>query len=143
MATDGGDTVVTTQPVAVQLAFKGLHARVEASTFALDGARAPAPGVGVTQPKGKHSTGTQVGGGQHLDWQVFDADGKRGTLDDQIDGTWLVGGLGFPGVIKLAEDGRLVWSKRLKLPRVLPGEVDDAEDDARSTLVAQAKNTNI
>ena len=54
-----------------------------------------------------------------------------------------MGGLGFPGVIKLAEDGRLVWSKRLKLQRVLPGEVDDAEDAARSTLVAQAKNTNL
>lgn len=45
--------------------------------------------------------------------------------------------------MKVAEDGRLVWSKGFKLPRTLPGEVDDAEDAARSTLVAQAKNTNI
>lgn len=60
-----------------------------------------------------------------------------------VDGTWLVGGRGFPGVMKLAEDGRLVWSKSFKLPRTLPGEVDDTEDAARSTLVAQALNTNI
>lgn len=60
-----------------------------------------------------------------------------------VDGTWLVGGLGFPGVMKLAEDGRLVWSKSFKLPRTIPGEVDDTEDAARSTLVAQALNTNI
>jgi hypothetical protein len=98
VTTDAGDTVVSTQPVAVQLAFKTLHARVEASTFALDGARA----AGGTRSLGKHSTGTQIGGGQHIDWQVFDSDGKRDTKDDQLYVTGdVTGSLGFSVYIDL------------------------------------------
>jgi hypothetical protein len=60
-----------------------------------------------------------------------------------VDGSWLVGGLGVPGIIKMSEDGRVLWSKAFKLPRIVPGELDDAASEARSALVAQAKNTNI
>lgn len=96
--TDGGDTVVMTQPAAIQLAFKSLHAKVGARTAALDGTNA----AGGTVPKTKHSTGAQVGGGQHLDWQVFDSDGKRETKDDQLYVTGDVAGtLGFSVYIDL------------------------------------------
>ncbi len=90
----GGDTILDTQPVAVQLAFKHLHATGETPLTALNGT----PGVA---PKSEYSKGFSVGGGQEIDWQVFDKDGKRDTKDDQL---YVTGGVSGTLTIKASID---------------------------------------
>lgn len=91
---EGGDTVLETQPVAIQLAFRHLHATGETPVTALDGT----PGV---SPKKEYSKGFSVGGGQEIDWQVFDKDGKRDTKDDQL---YVTGGVSGSVTIKASID---------------------------------------
>jgi hypothetical protein len=94
---EGGDLIFDTQPVAIQLAFKHLHARGKTSATQLDGLPAA-----TTQHE--HSGGFTVGGGQDIDWQVFDQDGDRATKDDQL---YVTGGVN--GTVTVTASLDLDW----------------------------------
>ena len=82
---DDGDIVIDTVPAPVQAAFLSLHAKIPANATMLDGSSAGLQSTGIgTTSSALFSTSKSVGGGQAIDWQVFDQDGNRETKDDQL-----------------------------------------------------------
>lgn len=77
IAQAGGETVIATKPVPIQLAFKKLHGRIAGAAAGLDGA----PVLGA---KSLHSESTIVGGVRSTKWQPFNEDHDEVTKDDQF-----------------------------------------------------------
>lgn len=77
--TEAGGLTVVTQPVAVQLAFRSLHARARTAPIAL--VKNDAGGV---TPQDRYSKAEKYGSSTKLDWRVYDQDGNRDTKDDQL-----------------------------------------------------------
>lgn len=83
---EGGNTVLMTKPVPIQLAFKSLHIRAVSQATMLDGASpaAAAEALGQVQTQGRYSTSKGAKGGKDIDWRVFDLDKDRTTKDNQL-----------------------------------------------------------